>query len=127
MEQATNQAQIAVWFERLIPLLAVQKLPCENGPARFADVHEFMLMQYDNNCGRFKHSDQRNYIYVKRTISGFKLEIPISQEPFHLGFFDKFEFDPVAYQKALDEARQRREETQLDNRTNLILGKCDNG
>ena len=91
----------AVWFNRLLPLLKEQKLPCEFGPARIVDVDEFMYMGSDPlGCvtASFKHRDTRNYVMVRKnsTSEPFKLPgewelfVPVTMVPFNRGFFDKF-------------------------------------
>ena len=86
--------------DRFYPILAQtlreQKLPCENGPARFASADEFMIM-HRNESGReigFKHADTRNYLYLRLRFdrhSGTEvwvMEWPVGAEPFHRGWFD---------------------------------------
>ena len=93
-----ERAKANMWFERLVPLLAVQKLPCENGPARIADAGEFMFMGEQWPTGSFKHRDTRNYISVRRNSStepfktpgDWELFVPCTMEPFMRGFFDTF-------------------------------------
>jgi hypothetical protein len=95
----TEGQKAELWFARLIPLLAVQKLPCENGPARHCDVGEFMFMgEVNNGSGSFKHCCTRNYIVVRRNTSSepfktpgeWELQVPCSMVPFNRGFFDTF-------------------------------------
>lgn len=76
-------------FKRLERVLAESKLPCENGPHRWAQASEFMLMGYNftRREWQFKHGDTRNYLFV--SADGF-LRIPMTEEPFHLGYFDTF-------------------------------------
>lgn len=75
-------------FNKLSQALQNSKLPCENGPHRWSNVSEFMLMGY--NFGRrewqFKHVDSRNYLFVN---NDGDLHIPMTDQPFFLGYFDK--------------------------------------
>ncbi|OYW73587.1 MAG: hypothetical protein B7Z37_20980 [Verrucomicrobia bacterium 12-59-8] len=96
--QLQEQMQANLWFERLVPLLADRKLPCENGPARVCSPDEFMFMHADQIGGYFKHSASRNYIVVKRagvqgtfdvpSPNGYELFVPFRQSAFEKGFFD---------------------------------------
>ena len=96
----TEREKADMWFARLVPLLAVQKLPCENGPARIGSPDEFMFMCESNGIGSFKHRDTRNHVYVRRPqmIGGFEpatkdweLYIPVTTVAFNKGFFDTFD------------------------------------
>ena len=76
--------------------LKERKLPCEHGPARYADASEFMPM-HRNDSGRevgYKHRDSRNYVYLRVRFDKdlgkdvWVLDVPFDTIPFHLGFFD---------------------------------------
>lgn len=94
----TEQETANMWFDRLVPILAVQKLPCEHGPARLASPDEFMFMGIMRGRGAsFKHRYTRNHVYVRppQTVDGFQpvftdweLYIPVSTVAFQKGWFD---------------------------------------
>jgi hypothetical protein len=91
--RAATEKDVEVYFPILEKLLKEQKLPCEHGPARFVDVNEFMLMSVGHctNEAHFKHRDTRNYVIVyRRYIGEWVLNVPMTTDAFHLGFFDKF-------------------------------------
>jgi hypothetical protein len=98
MTESTEQMIADLWFKRLADLLKKQKLPCEHGPARFAEADEFMFMYMETNVGYFKHRDTRNYIEVRYVAPNYTLVIPINDstdEPVNTGFYDKIEFPPI--------------------------------
>ena len=95
----TERELADLWFGRLKSILEVQKLPCENGPARIGSPDEFMFMGVNQGKGCFKHRDTRNYVYVRppQPIGGFdsafkdwELYIPVTTVAYNKGWFDTF-------------------------------------
>lgn len=82
-----TDADIRRGFNKLTKALSETKLPCKNGPHRWATADEFMCMGYDFSRGhwQFKHADSRNYLFVGKD---GRLNIPMTDEPFFLGYFD---------------------------------------
>lgn len=75
-------------FAELEKLLSESKLPCQHGPHRWAKASEFMLMHLHAGEWAFKHGDTRNYLFVSSRPP--RLRIPMTDEPFHLGYFDEY-------------------------------------
>lgn len=86
-----TKAEAAFAYERLTKALKdYGPLPTEKGKPRVVKANEFMYMQMHlDGAFQFKHSDTRNYVFVKPT---GKLEIPKGGS-FMLGFFDSFQED----------------------------------
>ena len=92
-----NRADVQKFLPILTGLLKGRKLPMENGPARECSPEEFGPM-HTNSIGTemgWKHYDSRNYIYVRLRFDRdqgkdvWVLDVPMTDQPFHLGFFDK--------------------------------------
>lgn len=61
---------------------------------RDVDPNEFMLMSLAVGTERvevqFKHRDTRNYVYARRDLIGWRLDVPRTPNAFNRGEFDKF-------------------------------------
>jgi hypothetical protein len=83
-------------FNELDAALRREPLPTSAGGRRYADPGEFMLMRIEGGGGSllelrqasFKHCFTRNYIYLKRHGSSWRLSVPKTDVPFFRGFFD---------------------------------------
>jgi hypothetical protein len=83
--------EIKTKFERLDAALQSTPLPTLSGQTRKAKAGEFMWMQSSHLGEQFKHSDSRNYLYLK--VDG-TIEIPDTREAFKQGVFDIVEITP---------------------------------
>lgn len=85
-DEQEDQA-VKAHFSALEVLLSRNPLPTINGGVRTASASEFMLMQYDEQCARFKHSVMRNYVLVEYGPGVVRLRVPRETVPFYRGWF----------------------------------------
>ena len=81
-----NSTEANVAFNNLKPLVEHRLFRTKYRGPRHLTVSEFMYMGHRNGHDQFKHVVTRNYIFVRKIDN--KLIVPLTNEPFMLGFFD---------------------------------------